>query len=329
MKLAVIIPVSPYEPLETVLNSVKRIKNLDFDGMDVRIVYVVDTFDSNDKRVKALESFGVDVLVRNNTRGKRAGAINDAISYLSDFNPEYVAIFDVDSKPSVDFVKSCVSALENDCKAYIASTKRYIYNPINLVSKAVWLEYYVINFLLKHSRFKQFNGLIGVLRYDLLAKHKLKEDCIAEDVDFATRMHCLGYRAILVENSKVFEQAPLTWRDLFNQRKRWYYGGLQLWRYFRDVIKSKNKGFIVSWISALTLTYVIILFLPLLLIAVPYLIYKLGFKEGMKGFIGLTLHTILLQISAICSVVTFLFGKSVDWKPLKRLETQKLNNISR
>ena len=291
--------------------------------MDVKILYVIDRNGKRDERIEALKGFNVDVLVRNSTRGKRAGAINDALRYISDFKPKYVAIFDVDSKPDVNFVKSCISALENDPNTYIASSKRYIYNQINLVTKAVWLEYYVINFLLKTSRFKQFNGLIGVLRYDLLSKHRLNEECIAEDVDFATRLHCLGYKAVLVEDTKMFEQAPLTWRDLFNQRKRWYYGGLQLWRYLKDVLKSNNRGFKVSWISALTFTYVIVLFLPLLLLALPYMIYKLGVKEGLKGFVGLGLHTLMLQVSSFCSIANFVLGKGVDWKPLKRLETQK------
>ncbi len=319
MKVAILIPVSPFEPLETVLKSVERIKRLDLEGFDVKIVYVVDRKNPRDERIEELRKRGVEVLVRNDNRGKRAGAINDGLNFLKGFNPKYVAIFDVDSNPSVDFVKNCVQALENDEKAYIASTKRYVYNPINLPSKAVWLEYYLINFFLKRTKFKQFNGLIGVLRFDLICKYKLRENAIAEDADFATRMHCLGYRALLVEG-KLLEQAPMRWRDTFNQRSRWYYGGLQLWRYFKDVLRTRNFGFIASWISSLTLTYVVLAFLPLLILALPYLTYKLGLKEGLKGFFALTVHTTVLQISAIYSVVKFLIGKRVEWKPVERFE---------
>ena len=319
MKVAILVPVSPFEPLETILKSVERLKRLDVEGSEVRMVYVIDRKNPNDERIDCLKKLGVEVLIRNNSRGKRAGAINDGIEFLMNFNPKYLAIFDVDSNPSVDFIKNCVQALENDDKAYLASTKRYIYNPINLPSKSVWLEYYLINFLLKRTRFKQFNGLIGVIRFDLISKHRLNENAVAEDADFATRMHCLGYRALLVEG-KLFEQAPMSWRDIFNQRCRWYYGGLQLWRYFRDVLRTKNWGFIASWISSLTLTYIVALFLPLLPLGLPYMVYKIGFREALKGFVGLTVHTLILQIASIYSVAKFLIGKRVEWKPVERFE---------
>jgi len=320
MKVAILIPVSPFEPLETVLRSVERIKNLDLEGFNFKIVYVVDRKNPRDERIERLKNLDVDVLVRNENRGKRAGAINDGVEFLKDFDPDYIAIFDVDSNPSRDFLKNCVLALENDERAYIASTRRYIYNTVSMTSKAVWFEYRILNFLLRKSRFKQFNGLIGVLRFDKILNYKLREEFIAEDAEFATRMHCLGYKAILVDG-KVFEQAPMKWRDLFNQRCRWYYGGLQLWKHFRDVLRTKDKGFIVSWILSLTLTYVIAIFSPLLPLSIPYLIYKFGFKDGLKGFLGLIIHTTILQLSAIYSILKFMFGRGVEWKPIERVET--------
>ena len=319
MKVAILIPVSPFEPLETVSKSVERLRKLDLKGLEVRIVYVVDKKNPNDERIDFLKKAGVDVLVRNSNRGKRAGAVNDGIEFLKDFNPKYLVIFDVDSDPSCDFVKNCINALENDEKAYLASTKRYVYNPINLPSKTVWLEYHLINFFLRKTKFKQFNGLIGVVRFDKIAKYRLREDAIAEDADFATRMHCLGYRALLAEG-KLFEQAPMSWKDLFNQRCRWYYGGLQLWRYFKDVLRTRNWGFIASWISSLTLTYVVALFLPLLPLGLPYMIYKIGFKDALKGFVGLFIHLIVLQTASIYSTAKFLIGKRVEWKPVERFE---------
>ncbi|RLI85316.1 MAG: glycosyltransferase family 2 protein [Archaeoglobales archaeon] len=320
MKVAILIPVSPFEPLETVLRSVERIKNLDLEGFNFKIVYVVDRKNPRDERIERLKDLDVDVLVRNENRGKRAGAINDGVEFLKDFDPDYIAIFDVDSNPSSDFLKNCVLALEKDEMTYIASTRRYIYNTVSMTSKAVWFEYRILNFLLRKSRFKQFNGLIGVLRFDKILNYKLREEFIAEDAEFATRMHCLGYRAILVDG-KVFEQAPMKWRDLFNQRCRWYYGGLQLWKHLRNVLRTKDKGFIVSWILSLTLTYVIAIFSPLLPLSIPYLIYKFGFKDGLKGFLGLVIHTTILQLSAIYSILKFMFGRGVEWKPIERVET--------
>ncbi len=324
MKVAILIPVSPFEPLETILKSVERIKSLDLESFKSKIIYVIDKKNPNDERIERLKEIDVEIIIRDENRGKRAGAINDGLDFLKDFNPDYLVIFDVDSNPSRDFVKMCVRALEKDKKAYLASTRRYIYNPINLTSKAVWFEYRVLNFLLKRTRFKQFNGLIGVLRFDKISRYKLREDFIAEDAEFATRMHCLGYRAILVDG-KLLEQAPMNWKDLFNQRCRWYYGGLQLWKYFKDVLRTRDLGFMISWISSLTLTYVVSIFSPLLPLSIPYLIYKFGFREGLKGFVGLIIHTFILQSSAIYSIFTFLFKRGVEWKPVERIETYRFH----
>ncbi len=318
-KIAVVIPVSPFEPPEILLKSVENVLSLDYEGLRTKIVYVVDRNSSDDRRSLILKRFCVDVLERNGTRGKRAGAINDAIKYLSEFNPDYVAIFDVDSEPDRDFIIKCVEGLERERNAYIASSRRYISNPINLVSRAVWIEYKVLNFLLKKSSFKQFNGLIGVLRYDKLLKYGLNEKAIAEDADFATRMHSLGYKAVFVWDTRIFEQAPVTWVDLFKQRKRWYYGGLQLWRYIRAVLNSGNPKFILSWIFSLTTTYMIILFLPLLIFVFPYTLYKLGFRDGIKGILSLMMYFFVLQISALYSILRFIFKKGIEWEPLRRV----------
>ncbi len=318
-KIAVVVPVSPFEPLEILLNSAKHLLSLDYDSFEFKIVYVVDKNSPKDERCEKLRELGVEVLERNTTRGKRAGAINDALDYLRDFNPDYIAIFDVDSRPERNFIVKCVEALERDEKAYIASSRRYISNPVNLVSQTVEAEYYLINFLLKKSRFRQFNGLIGVLRAEYLMKYRLNEDAITEDADFATRMHCMGYRAILVEETRVYEQAPLSWKDLVSQRKRWYYGGLQLWRYWKCVRATKNWGFILSWTSALTLTYAIILLIPFLILAPPLLFYKFrSFKKVLVTF-GLLIHTVLLQYSAICAVAKYVKGRGIEWSPIKRV----------
>ncbi len=317
-RIAVVVPVSPFEPLEILVNSAKHLLSLDYDDFEFKIVYVVDKNNPKDERGKKLRELSVDVLERNTTRGKRAGAINDALDYLKDFRPDYIAIFDVDSRPERNFIVKCVEALNRDKKAYIASSRRYISNPINLVSQTVEAEYYLINFLLRKSKFKQFNGLIGVLRAEYLLKYRLNEDAITEDADFATRMHCMGYKAILVDETSVYEQAPLSWRDLISQRKRWYYGGLQLWKYWKRVKATKNCGFILSWISALTLTYAIALLIPFLILAPPLLLYKFRSLKKVLVTFGLLIHAVLLQYSAICAIAKYIKGRGIEWSPIKR-----------
>ncbi len=316
MRVAVIVPVSPYEPVDIIVDSARCIKNLDFRKMNVRIVYVIDLNGESDSRAEILKKEGVEVLERATTRGKRAGAINDALKLLKNFRPKYIAIFDVDSRPVRDFVVKCISLLEKEPNAYIASSPRYISNAVNLVSSTVSAEYLLINFLLKKTGFRQFNGLIGVLRADPLFRYGLKEDAITEDADFATRMHAKRFTALLVDTA-VYEQAPLTWRDLLEQRKRWYYGGLQLWRYWKDV-RGGSSEFIFSWIMALTLTYFTGLFLPLILLSPPLIVYKFRNVKKISVSIGLLVHALILQYAAIKAMLNFIRRKEICWEGLRR-----------
>lgn len=325
-KIAVIIPVSEFEDAAVVGRSVRAITALDFTGLEARVVYAVDLRAGVDERVSALQQAGLEVFTRRR-RGKRAGAINDALRYLADFKPEYVALFDVDSRPDPHFLTECVTALDREPRAYIASSRRYVSNPVNLVAQTVQAEYYLLNFLLKRSAFKQFNGLIGVLRADLLLAHPLDEGVITEDADYATRLYAQGYHAVLVYSTRLSEQAPASWRDLLNQRKRWYYGGLQLWRHRKLVRHSPNRKFARAWLIALTLGYCVLILLPLALLApVVILAYPRSAladralqKPPFRVSIGLVILLVILQYSAIVALLKFIGGRGVAWKPMHRV----------
>lgn len=318
MKLAVVVPVSPFEDEEIIRRSIEHLKSLDYDDFDVKLVYVIDSNGENDRRPETAIRLGVEVVFRENRRGKRAGAINDALKHLSDFKPDYVAIFDVDSRPEMNFIVECVKALESYEDCYIASTKRYISNPINLVSETVEAEYYLINFLLGKSKFRQFNGLIGVLRAEFLMREGLNEWAVAEDADFATRMHAKGRKAVLVKTSRIYEQAPITWKDLYNQRKRWYYGGLQLWRYRKEMRKA-SLGVRLSWYMALTLTFVPMLYLPLLLLSPFFLLAHFRKISKVKVTLGLFIHALMLQYAAVKALFSFVRKREVEWGAMQRV----------
>ncbi|MCS7143485.1 MAG: glycosyltransferase family 2 protein [Archaeoglobaceae archaeon] len=311
MKLAIIVPVSPFEDPKVVEKSIDHVKSLEAD----KVVYVIDKNGENDKRVEIAKKMGFEVVEREGRRGKRAGAINDAVKALSDFKPDFVLIMDVDTRIEKETVKNCIFKLLEDKKAYIASAKRYIYNAKNLVSETIEAEYRLINFLLSKSAFKQFNGMIGVLRYEMLLEG-LNENAMAEDADFATRMHAKGFKALLVEG-KVFEQAPISWKDFYSQRKRWYFGGLQLWKY-RKEMRGAERMVRISWLSALTITYIPIILLPLLPISIPLILAYYRKISKLKIFFGMIIYTFVLQASAISALIDYLSRKEVEWNAIKR-----------
>ncbi len=316
MKLAIVVPVAPFEPEEILLQSVRCLKELEFDG-EKKILYVVDRNGKEDRRAELLRREGVEVLERNNTRGKRAGAINDGLKYLRSFKPEFVAIFDVDSKPEKNFLIENVKELIKCEKAYISSSPRRIYNAVNLVSKTVELEYHLLNYLIKKNGYKQFNGLIGVLRAKFLYEYGLNECAITEDADFSTRMHAMGYKAIYCDKSVLHEQSPLSWKEFYYQRKRWYFGGLQLWRY-RELVKKSRKEFKYSWYLALTITYIPVLILPFLPILPLLILAKFRNLKKLIAVPGFVVYSLVLQSAALSAVVSYLRKRNVEWKAARR-----------
>ncbi len=314
-RVAIVVPVSVFEPAETLLSSVKHLKSLDFGGFEHTLLYVFDG-EPGDARVRLLRAEGAEVLARNSRRGKRAGAINDGVRFLRRFRPDFVAIFDVDSRPERDFVRRCVEKLGSG--VYISSTIRRVCNPVSLISMAVELEYRLIGFLLRVSGFRQFNGLIGVLNFRYLERYGLNEDALTEDADFATRMHAIGLKAGLSEGH-VSEQAPVTLSDFYSQRKRWYYGGLELWKYLDDVLMSGNVGFVTSWIFALTLTYFPLLYLPFVLLSLPALLALYG-AGGLRVYAGMLAYTLTLQMASFSAMFNFFRGDGVEWRAMKRVE---------
>jgi len=86
-KILIIVPVSQLEASQVVLSSAKKVRALDYENLSAKIVYAVDVNSEADERIRVLDKEGVEVFSRQK-RGKRAGAVNDALIYLADFEPD-------------------------------------------------------------------------------------------------------------------------------------------------------------------------------------------------------------------------------------------------
>jgi cellulose synthase/poly-beta-1,6-N-acetylglucosamine synthase-like glycosyltransferase len=321
-KLAIIIPVAPSEPKEVVKRSVDAMLSLDLSKFDYKIVYSIDVVDENeDERVKLLKKYRKHniVLLARKPRGRRAGAINDAVEFLSSFNPEYVAIFDVDSVPEREMISKCIDRLRRRKDVFLVSCPRKILNSSqNSITRNVSLEYRLYELFLRHSGFKMFNGLIGVLRYDILKKEKLNENVLGEDDEFITRMYLKGYEADVVTDCYIYEEAVSSVKDLLKQRVRWYYSSLEnFFLKVKAILKTDKLRFKISRVlMPLSLFPVFLLPLALLLL----LVLSKGLERVKALFLSLffSLHVLLLQIAAVKALWNFFFGRKVEWVVPKR-----------
>ena len=187
-QLEIIIPVASFEPLSVLKRSVDSICDLECGDLDVRIVYVLDIENVDDCRLKFLEEVStarnaspasITVIARTDNRGRRAGAVNDALDSLDSrgITPDYIALFDVDSRPHPNFLIECVDVLRSNRSAIIASGARFVTNEEeSIVSRTIAAEYLffsdVYRLFGRFDGFNQFNGLIGVLDVRLMENYR-------------------------------------------------------------------------------------------------------------------------------------------------------------
>lgn len=303
-RVTAVVPVASSEPDAVVADSVAHLGDI---GLDV--VYVADNPSS--EVIATIEGANETVLARTGNHGRRAGALNDALDVV---NTEYVALFDIDTRPSETFVENCVSALDAEPTACIASAPRYVTNEgESLPAKLVSVEYTIIGDLYqlisKTEGFIQFNGLSGVIRSNALREFPLDEEVLCEDVDFMTRAFAAGRDAVLVDD-RIGEQAPPTFRGLFAQQTRWLEGGLETaimyWRlvFGSDCLSVDQKA---SWLVQLATPVILpiatLLVLPLLPFLQVVLWSRLTDRNSQFAFRKAVLCPLFLFLLNACAIV--------------------------
>lgn len=326
--LDIIVPVATFEPLSVLRRSVDSILNLEKEDLDVRIIYVLDIRDETDDRLKFLEEMPVTVIARTNNRGRRAGAINDALAYTE--ISEYIALFDVDSRPDRNFLIRCTDALRSNQDAIIASGARFITNEDeNLITMTIAAEYCffsdIYRIFNKFDGFNQFNGMIGVLNRELMEKHRLNRlngSASCEDLDFTQKAYISGLVGLFTPDTMVGEQAPSSIGDLFNQRVRWLSGAYQgLRTYHVSFITSKIPiSRKLAWLLALSLPFVAFIATPLVPLYGLRLWRRYHARRAIIQTFGLIGHLWLIMLCGIVALSKQLSGSHVEWKESGRSE---------
>ena len=330
-RLDVIVPVAPFEPISVLKKSVDCILDLEKGDIDVRTIYILDLKDENDDRLKFLEEMPITVIARKNNRGRRAGAINDALdAHKREKAPDYLALFDVDSRPDRNFLIECTDVLRSNKNVIIASGARFITNKDeNIVTKTIAAEYCffsdVYRLFEKFDGFNQFNGMIGVLNLRIMRDvrvDRLDESVPCEDLDFTQKSYLAGFIGGFTPNTMVGEQAPSIIRDLLNQRVRWLSGAYQGLRTYLPSFITSNISVSkkLAWFLALSLPFVAFLATPVAPLYGVRLWGKYGVRRAVIQTFGLIGHLWLITLCGIVALAKQVFGRRVEWKESRRSE---------
>ncbi len=320
-----VVPVAPFEPQEIIRKSVEALKHTETPrNYEKEIFYVIDTDQdpAEDERVQYLRRETpeeVKTIARTSNEGRRAGAINRALDEMD--VPDYVAIFDIDSRPGEKFIGACIDQLESEERIFMSTCPRRVINKDqNFVTKLVEAEYDFLTdmqlLLEKTEGFNHFNGLISVIEGGYLEKERLNESRMCEDTDFTQRAYLNGRRPAINSESYLGEQAVTTFQDLYSQKVRWMNGALEGIMNFSGSFLRSDLPFKIrlSWLSAMVLPFFSAVLSPLVVLHVAKNILTTGkvFDSLEKGF-ALFCFAWFISYCGLVNLFKLLFDRDVEW----------------
>jgi len=324
MKVCAIIPVAQSEPNALIEKSIKSLGALDCSGLDFEAYYVIDSSGKDYSSLYAVLPPHFHIVIRNGNRGRRAGAINDILNVTED--ADYIALFDVDSRPNPDFLTECVRELTATSDGVLASGCRYVTNKVNTLTKIVSVEYKFFCDIYRFSRwsrgFIQFNGVIGVSKAPFLRTTGFDERCSCEDLDISEKIYLSGSRALLAK-TKVGEQAPTSIQDLYNQRVRWYRGAVEGFRkYLGPMFVARVPIAVkVTWLGSLTIPFFSYLLAPFVFIYCRAIrLESDSLSESFIILLGLAGYACLMTLCGTVAVGQHLTSRKCEWAEVARSE---------
>jgi cellulose synthase/poly-beta-1,6-N-acetylglucosamine synthase-like glycosyltransferase len=219
---------------------IERVAQLDYpkDKFEIQILddSTDETVDVIAKKVEEVRAkYGVDVkhIHRTNRVGYKAGALDDA---LPQSKGEFVAIFDVDFLPDVDFLQKTIPQFEDEKVGVVQTRWGHINKNYSLLTE---LQAFGLNghFAIEQGgrnaagHFINFNGTGGVWRKTCIKDAGgWEHDTLTEDLDLSYRAQIKGWKFNYLEDVIAPAELPITMSALKGQQHRWMKGGAECFR---------------------------------------------------------------------------------------------------
>ncbi|MBN2094781.1 MAG: glycosyltransferase family 2 protein [Candidatus Aenigmarchaeota archaeon] len=227
---SVTILIPAYNEEKGICKCLKTCLNLDYPKNLLKIIVINDgSKDNTLKECRKIKNPRIRVISKKNT-GK-ADSLNYALRFVK---TDYIATMDADSFPKKDYLRRIVGELGGDIVAVSPAMK--ISKSRTLMQKIQWVEYIFSIYLRKLFAVLDCQYVLpgpgSVYKTELIRKMGgWDKDSIVEDMELAFRMQLEGRRMENSTTAVVYTEAPETFRELFNQRIRWYRG------YFKTTAK--------------------------------------------------------------------------------------------
>jgi len=238
-------------------------------------------------RRHAARGFNIHYLHRVDRTGYKAGALEAG---LKQSTSGFVAIFDADFIPPVDFLKRTLPYFETDPRIGMVQARwRHINQDYSLLTKiqSILLD---AHFVLEHGGrnragyFFNFNGTAGIWRRTAIEDAGgWQHDTLTEDLDLSYRAQLRGWRFIFLPDVVSPAEVPVEMNSFKSQQHRWAKGSIQTcMKLLPHILRSKQPfGVKVEAFFHLSanFNYLLMSVLSVLMFPAMWVRYSMGWTE--------------------------------------------------
>ncbi|MGM5484549.1 MAG: glycosyltransferase [Nanobdellota archaeon] len=237
----VTIAVPAYNEEKSLAPTIESAINLDYPKDKLEIILVNDG--SEDKTLELMRKYeGGNVSVVDQKNQGKGAALNTALYRATG---EYFVCLDADSEAKPDALDKMIPDFSKERVAAVLPLMK-VKNPKNYLQKFQWYEYLLNIYYKKLMGFLDCihvaPGPFSAYKTEVLKKEGgFETDNLTEDLEMAIRLQKKHYRLIQNMSAEVYTVAPENFRKYYNQRNRWFKGGLF------NALKYKEMLFNARW----------------------------------------------------------------------------------
>lgn len=256
------------------------------------------------ERVEVYQKQGFDITLmhRTNRQGFKAGALDEG---MKEAKGEFIAIFDADFVPPVDFLSQTIHFFTEDKIAMVQTRWGHLNEKFSLITRvqSIFLDgHFVIEHTARNrsGRFFNFNGTAGIWRKQAIDDAGgWEHDTLTEDLDLSYRAQLKGWKFIYLPKYASPAELPVDIVAFKNQQHRWAKGGVQtakklIGRIFKSdhtfAVKSESFFHLLGNLSYL-------LMIPFSVSIFPMVMLRIN--NGLERLIWLDIPLIILTTASM------------------------------
>ena len=257
--------------------------------------------------VRRNADIGINIvyLHRTDRTGYKAGALEAGLKVATG---EYVAIFDADFIPTVDFLQRTVPFFVDPKIAMVQARWGHINQDYSLLTKiqSILLDGH---FVLEHGgrnrsgHFFNFNGTAGIWRRTAISDAGgWQHDTLTEDLDLSYRAQLRGWKFVFLQDLVAPAEVPVEMNSFKSQQHRWAKGSIQTCRKLLPQILRSNLpiGVKAEAFFHLTANFNYLLMCVLSVLMAPSMVIRFN-----MGWYEMLLIDVPLFFAATASVANF------------------------